>query len=187
MKRPPLSWLMIAPSLLLGGCAGIKVEDYAGTTPRLIPEEYFAGYTSGTGLVQDRAGRVRRQFTIEMHGHWEDDVFVLNERFLFDDGERTERTWRLEKIDDHHYRATAGDVVGEASATAYGPALNMRYVFQLPVKGKTYEVKFDDWIYLQPDGSALNRATMRKFGVRLGEVLVHFQPQQRTPGPDNER
>jgi Protein of unknown function (DUF3833) len=44
----------------------------------------------------------------------------------------------------------------------------------LPVDGKTYEVQFDDWMYLVSDKVMLNRAVMSKFGFRLGEVLLSF-------------
>ena len=37
-----------------------------------------------------------------------------------------------------------------------------------------YEVQFDDWMFLMDDRVMLNRATMSKFGVRLGEVLLSF-------------
>ena len=43
--------------------------------------------------------------------------------------------------------------------------------------GKVYEVQFDDWMYLVDERVMLNRATMRKFGIRLGEVTLSFQKQ----------
>jgi len=36
------------------------------------------------------------------------------------------------------------------------------------------EVQFDDWMYLMTDKVMLNKATMSKFGVRLGEVTLSF-------------
>ena len=44
----------------------------------------------------------------------------------------------------------------------------------LPVDGKVYQVQFDDWMYLMTDKVMLNKATMSKFGVRLGEVTLSF-------------
>ncbi len=43
--------------------------------------------------------------------------------------------------------------------------------------GKEYEVQFDDWMFLVDDRVLLNRATMSKFGVTLGEVLLSFTKQ----------
>jgi len=42
------------------------------------------------------------------------------------------------------------------------------------VDGRTWNVEFDDWMYLIDERVMLNRATMSKFGVRLGEVLLSF-------------
>jgi len=69
----------------------------------------------------------------------------------------------------------ADDVKGEASGTAYGNALQWRYTLLLPVDGKTYEVQFDDWMYLMNDEVMLNKSEMRKFGFKLGEVVIAFK------------
>jgi hypothetical protein len=42
------------------------------------------------------------------------------------------------------------------------------------VGATTIEVQFDDWMYLMTDKVMLNKATMSKFGVRLGEVTLSF-------------
>ena len=39
---------------------------------------------------------------------------------------------------------------------------------------KVYEVQFDDWMVLIDERVMLNRATMTKFGLRLGEVTLSF-------------
>ena len=36
-------------------------------------------------------------------------------------------------------------------------------------------MQFDDWLYLVDERVMLNRATMSKFGIRLGEVTLSFQ------------
>jgi len=66
-------------------------------------------------------------------------------------------------------------VVGTANGRAVGNAFQWAYTLQLPVDGKVYEVQFDDWMYLVDDRVMLNRATMSKFGIRLGEVTLSFQ------------
>ena len=73
------------------------------------------------------------------------------------------------------YTGTADDVVGTASGRAVGNAFQWAYTLQLPVDGKVYEVQFDDWMYLVDERVMLNRATMSKFGIRLGEVTLSFQ------------
>ena len=68
----------------------------------------------------------------------------------------------------------ADDVVGTASGQTSGNAFYWTYTLRLPVDGTTYEVRFDDWMYLIDESVMLNRATMSKWGVRLGEVTLSF-------------
>ena len=65
-------------------------------------------------------------------------------------------------------------MVGEATGQTAGNAFRWNYTLRLPVDGSVYEVQFDDWMFLMDDRVMLNRATMSKFGVRLGEVLLSF-------------
>jgi hypothetical protein len=37
------------------------------------------------------------------------------------------------------------------------------------------EVQFDDWMFLVDERVMLNRASMSKFGVHLGDVLLSFE------------
>ena len=65
-------------------------------------------------------------------------------------------------------------MVGEAFGEQSGAAFNWRYTLRLPVRGDIYDVQFDDWIHLIDENTALNRAVMSKWGVRVGEVTLSF-------------
>ena len=69
---------------------------------------------------------------------------------------------------------TAEDVVGTAKGFSYGPAFKFEYVLLVPVKGKEIKITFDDWIFMQDDKVAINRATMSKFGFKVAELTVSF-------------
>ena len=45
----------------------------------------------------------------------------------------------------------------------------------IPIKGKDIKISFDDWIFKQDDKIAINRATLKKFGFKVGELTVFFQ------------
>ena len=45
----------------------------------------------------------------------------------------------------------------------------------IPLKGKNIKIKFDDWIFKQSDKIAINRATLSKFGFKVGELTVVFE------------
>ena len=65
----------------------MNVKEFESKTPRFVLEDYFAGETRAWGLVRDRFGKVRRQFTVDMTGEWDGEVLTLNEKFVYDDGE----------------------------------------------------------------------------------------------------
>ena len=44
----------------------------------------------------------------------------------------------------------------------------------VPFKGKNIKVSFDDWIFKQDEEVAINRATLTKFGFKVGELTVFF-------------
>ena len=177
MRRPHTHLAFLVSTLLLisTGCSSMKAEDYAGTEPRFIIEDYFTGKTRAWGIFQDRSGKVRRQFTVDINGAWEGEEFVLREDFSYRDGERQQRTWRIRKLDEHSYVGTAADVVGEARGLAHGQALNWRYTLRVTVGDKTWDINFDDWMFLHEDNILINRAEMKKFGFRVGEVTLVFK------------
>lgn len=173
--KPKLLLLSLAASLaVLTGCAGPQVGDYAAEQPALDLRRYFDGPIEAHGMFQDRGGAVVKRFTVRMEGRWEGEQGVLDEHFLYSDGTRERRIWRLIHHGNGRYTGRADDVVGEANGQVAGNAFRWAYTLKLPVDGKTYEVQFDDWMYLIDERVMLNRATMSKFGLRLGEVTLSF-------------
>jgi hypothetical protein len=166
--------LLITSALLLAGCAAPVPADYAAEKPVLDLKTYFNGEFTAHGLFTDRQGKVARRFVVQMTGSWVGNQGTLDERFSYSDGTSERRVWRLTDLGGGRYKGLADDVLGEAVGVASGNALNWRYTLKLPVDGKTYEVQFDDWMYLMDERVMLNKAVMSKFGVRLGEVTLSF-------------
>lgn len=155
----------------------MKIDSYKDTTPTLKIEEYFAGQTKAWGVFQDRFGKVRRRFVVDINGTWDEDSQTLKlvEDFNYDDGEIEQRIWTITKTGPDSYKGTAKGVVGEALGQSAGNAFNFKYQFDLPVEGKIWRVSFDDWMYLQTDKDILfNKATIRRWGFTLGDVYIFF-------------
>ena len=169
--------LLIIALFLITSCSNnsaMKPEDFKGKEPRLIIEEYLSGDVKAWGVLQNRSGKVTRQFSADLKGKWDGNQLILDEKFNWDDGEIQTRQWQITKIDENKYEGTAGDVVGKAKGYSYGPAFKFEYVHLVPVKGKEMKITFDDWIFKQDDRVAINRATMTKFGIRVAELTVVF-------------
>ncbi len=161
--------------ILISGCANnMKPTDFKDQKPRLIIEEFLSGNVKAWGILQNRSGKVIRQFSADLNGTWNGKQLILDEKFEWSDGEIQNRQWKINKIDEHNYEGTAGDVVGTAKGFSYGPAFKFEYVLLVPVKGKEIKIKFDDWIFKQDDNVAINRAVMTKFGFKVAELTVMF-------------
>ncbi len=161
---------------LLINCSenNMKPIDFKDQKPRLIIEDYLSGNVKAWGILQNRSGKLTREFSADLNGKWDGKQLILDEKFNWKDGEVQKRQWKINKIDENNYEGTADDVVGIAKGKSYGPAFKFEYVLMVPVKGKNIKIKFDDWIFKQDDKVAINRATMTKFGIKVAELTVFF-------------
>ena len=172
----------IAALFILNGCMKMNTKDFAENGPCLQIEDYFQGKTRAWGLFEDRFGVVRRQFTVDIDGTWDGTELVLDERFVYDDGEHDRRVWTIRKTGEQTYEGRADDIIGVATGEASGNALNWRYDMDLAIGGGSWRVTFNDWMFLQPDGVMLNRARVTKFGFEIGTVTLAFRKEDASTG-----
>jgi hypothetical protein len=173
-RRLILTAATAAATSLLGACASPGLELYANEKPVLDLQDYFNGRLDAYGVFTDRSGAVVKRFTVLMQCQWNGDEGVLDEDFLYSDGTRQKRVWRLRKTAPGRFEGRADDVIGVAVGESSGNALRWSYTLRLALTDTTVDVQFDDWMYLMSDQVMLNKATMSKFGVRLGEVTLTF-------------
>ncbi|WP_350559881.1 DUF3833 domain-containing protein [Psychrobacter sp. CAL346-MNA-CIBAN-0220] len=163
----------VSITLLTSGCATQNIQSYQDTTPTLDMHQFFSGQIDGWGMFQGRNGEVKKRFYVDINAtHEGDNVIVLDEKFDWVDGTKSQRIWRLTQQADGHWKGVAGDVIGEATGEVVGNTLHWQYVLALPVDGKIYNVNFDDWMYLINKDVMLNRSVMKKYGVELGSVTL---------------
>ena len=160
--------------LLLNSCSEMKPENYKNTKPIIKIEEYFQGNIKAWGMLQGRSGEVKRQFVADMKGEFDGKILILDETFIWNDGEKQERRWIIKKVGDNRYEGTAPDVVGVAKGVSFGSAFKFEYKLLVPYKDKKIKISFDDWIFKQDEKTAINKATLTKFGFKVGELTVFF-------------
>jgi hypothetical protein len=179
MLRPQLlKSLALAGALALAGCSSIDPATYAAETPELRLPHYFNGTIDAWGMFTDRSGKVVKRFTVVMHCDWKTvdgvETGTLDEEFIYSDGTRQRRVWTLRATGANRYAGTAGDIVDTAAGTVAGNAFHWQYTLALPVDGRVWHVRMDDWMFLMDDQVMLNRAAMSKFGIHLGDVTLAF-------------
>lgn len=181
MRRFVLA-LNLACGLLLSGCASLTPATNSQPAPKFVLEDYFKGRTYAYGVFEDRDTRLSRSFTVVADGELAGDTFTLNERFLWNDGEKQTRTWVFKKVGEGRYEGRAADVDGVAKVTTFGNAMRIAYGLKLPFAGSTITVHVDDWSHLFADGAVINRADVSKFGLHVGRITLTFiKPDQKRP------
>ncbi|MCL1145012.1 DUF3833 domain-containing protein [Shewanella marinintestina] len=158
--------------LLLTACSSSDINDYQGTTPDLDLKQFFDGKLTAHGTVQDYSGKVVRRFTVDMLASWQGNQGEIKEWFIYDDGEKQIRIWKITYLGNGKYSGTANDILGEAEGQAVGMALQWEYEMMLPVDDTEYQVTFDDWMFLIDDNTIINRSDINKFGITMAEVTL---------------
>jgi len=158
---------------LLTGCSSPQITDFTDTTPEFIPQEYFNGSMTAYGMVKDRDGKIIRRFTGKLIGSWyANGVGTLDEKFVYDDGKRQTRVWKLKQTGKKTFIGTAGDIVGNASMVANGNTVMIDYTMRVPYKNSTIDIDVRDWLHLQENGVILNHSKMKKYGFVVGELVI---------------
>ncbi|KAA1153621.1 DUF3833 domain-containing protein [Pseudoalteromonas sp. FUC4] len=159
-------------AVLLISCSAPNVEHYKNTSPNFDFKTFFSGELKAYGVVQDFKGELTRKLVVDMNATWDGNEGVIEEDFVYDDGETQKRIWKITLNNDNSLTGTAADVIGTAKGKSDGSVFHWNYDVALPYDGSTLEVNFDDWMYLVTQSRLINRTSIVKFGVEVGEVTL---------------
>jgi len=168
-----------AALICLSACATRPALPREAAADAFVLEEDLLGQTIARGEFRAING-VRRGFTATLNGTWDGSTMTLVEDFVYDDGERDRKTWRLRRVSPGRYVGTREDVVGEAIGFQDGNAFRLEYDVRLPTSdGRPgRQVRFRDVIVNTQDGSILNRATVGLWGFRVARVELTMTREQ---------
>jgi len=156
----------------LSACATAPAIPPAASDTPFIVERDLAGQSVARGTFRSITG-ANRAFTAQLNGTWDGATLTLVEDFVFDDGERDRKTWRLQRVSPGRYLGTREDVVGEAVGVQEGNVFRLEYDVILPsANGRGRQVRFRDVMALNADGDVINDATVGWFGFRVGSVSL---------------
>jgi Protein of unknown function (DUF3833) len=166
---------LVAATATASCATGPAITEFSNAPRTLKLEEYFNGQTTAYGVFEDRFGKIRRQFKVDITGTVNGNRLTLVENFDYSDGEKDTRIWEIDILGNGKYRGKAGDVTGMAEGAASGNAFNWKYKVDLKVGDATWNVGFDDWMYLLEDDVLINRAYVTRYGVEIGQVTISFK------------
>ena len=153
----------------------MKTAEFEAGRPEFDPVRFFGGLTVSSGVMENRAGAptgtVTTETTARREGEW-----LLLEQDLVVEGKAQHRSWRIRRLDAHHFEGTANDIVGTVRGEAHGNAFHWEFTLALSPGNPLANVRMSQWMYLQPDGETmLNHSTITKFGVVVAQVTEQFR------------
>jgi hypothetical protein len=158
--------------VLLSACGGVSLDSYRDSDLQFDPVQFFNGDLVAEGFVRARSGEVLRSFTATIKGSWTPEKGVLDEHFVWSDGEEQDRVWTFVPT-EYGYAGTAGDVVGEARMEHAGRVIRMLYQLEVPLdSGNSIVVSMEDWMVQSGADRIVSVTDMTKFGFRVGQVVL---------------
>ena len=153
-----------------------RPADYASTSPEFELQRVLNGPILSEGLIYGPNGRMTNSFVARMYGEWEGDSGTLSEDFTYSNGKRMQRKWFITMGSGNAFTATADDIEGVATGEVSGSTAMMRYRIRLPEDAGGHVLNVTDWLYLTEDGAIMNRSEMRKFVIKVAELIATMRP-----------
>jgi hypothetical protein len=182
MKLSKLALLVGLTSVLLGCSTSLK--SYEDTGPEFDLRGYFDGQSVAWGTLIDYSNKLTRTFCVEIDASWQVEngkhIGTLNENFYFDDGERSNRIWKIQDNSDGTYSGAAGDVIGKAKGESKGRAFHWQYDLEVKVGERDMVFAMDDWMYRVDEHRLFNKTAMEKLGVEVATITLFFDKQDQS-------
>ena len=171
MKKNIISKILVVGLFVLSSCSGNgpNIEAYKNENPRFSLKKFFNGNLEAYGVATDWRGKIVSRMEIKMKASWKGENGVLDEEFIFSNGKKLKRVWHITHMGDDKYIATAADVKGKAEGKSVGNSANFIYRISIPYNDGAIDVEADDKMYLVTPTTLINKVSLRKFGLEVGE------------------
>ncbi|WP_050605180.1 DUF3833 family protein [Ruegeria sp. 6PALISEP08] len=151
-------------------------SDYTGTGPVFSLKEHLNGEILSEGLIYGPNGKMSNNFVARMVGEWNGNSGTLFEYFTYSNGKQMSRKWYLTLGTGNTFTAMADDIVGEGQGIMSGSTVKLTYRIILPEDAGGHTLDVTDWMYLTEHGVIMNRSEMRKFGLKVAELVATMRP-----------
>ena len=168
--------LGLAAQRLFFSFAAQDPQSYAATEPAFDIRAILNGPIQSEGVIFGPTGAATSRFVAQMRGSWQGDAGTLSEDFTYADGSTQARLWTLKMGEGGTFTATAPDIEGLAQGQQSGSTVRMTYRLRLPAEAGCHVLDVTDWLYLMPNGVIMNKSEMRKFGIKVAELVATMRP-----------
>jgi len=169
--------LALALLRMLVGFHTQRASHYEETGPTFDLRKHLSGEMLSEGMIYGPRGHVSSRFVARMVGTWDGITGVLTEDFTYaGSGQTQARRWSLTLGENGKFTATAPDVIGVAEGEMSGATVRLTYRIKLLEDAGGHVLDVTDWMYLMENGTIMNRSEMRKFGVKVAELIATIRP-----------
>lgn len=171
-----LSVLLYFSASQLGHAADTPFSGVTARDPVFDPMVFFTGHTRSWGVFENRSGEATEIIRTETWGRMAGNELRMEQDLYFSKRPRQHRSWRMHRIDAHHFEATANDLIGTARGETRGNTFVWSFTLATKPGNALYNVRMTQRMYLQSDGrTMINRDTIRKLGFVVAEVTEQFR------------
>ena len=174
--------LLIAGYFLINRFTGFHTqtpEQYAESKPQFDLMRHLSGPLVSEGVLYGPRGHLVTRFVADMKGAWRNREGTLSEWFTYTEtGRKQKREWNLILGEGGEFTATAADIVGTAKGMVSGATVLINYRLKLDEDAGGHVLDVTDWMYLMENGSIMNKSEMRKFGIKVAELIATIRPVQ---------
>jgi hypothetical protein len=168
--RKTLNSFVILSLFFLVSCT-TDLKDYQDRPPIFSMNHFFTGQLCAKGIVRNRDNSVSRKFVADILAESTENKVILDESFLFSDGEQQKRIWTFRKIGEQ-WIGNAGDVIGDAYGEIAGDTLHLTYQLKITLESDDIIVNMDDWLHLIDQNTLMGSTEISKWGINLGRIDI---------------
>jgi hypothetical protein len=156
----------------------MAIDDFVGTVPVFLPEQFFAGQLEGWAVIESPIGGLQKRASIKASGRIDQETgaILFTETYTFDDGHSDTLHWTIRKSGPGDYVGIENRLDGEAFGEQAGCAFHWKYTRETPQpNGKSTKLNFDDWFYAIDEHACIVRGSSGRAGLPFATAHVTYR------------
>jgi hypothetical protein len=167
--------IIIILALSLTACSEPNIKHLKTQEPQLNMKEFFRGKIIASGLIQNWRGEVTKTFTAKITSHWDDNRCIMTQNIIFNNKSTLNRKVEMILISNNKFTINALDIDGTGIGEQSGNMALLTYNLLVPyIKGEI-SLSAAEWLHMLPDHSVIADISLRKFGVKVGKIVIHLR------------
>lgn len=150
---------------------------YSLNKPALDYKLLFTGKLKAYAVYFDFFGKQSNRFVIQSDGKFDKkkNRIDMKQRIIYADGtvEDGSAYAIFDDNDRSHFIYKDNMMIEEGKYSQYGNTANVKYDLRVKRSGKSdVIVSCDDWLYMVDEKTGINRISISKFGIKIGEIVM---------------